>query len=692
MSISGAKSRKADNINYEQARGGGPYSSYFEESIQMNGAIPIRNRINGRTISKLPNIIWQYRNARESSVGYDEPTYFGFFIDIHSRNTDADNMINPFTSGRANPLFYYPNNDPGNPNEYGKMSVINDGKNTEYNETLGKFINEASAIQYINHFSADLAFTPDEYYAKELLFTKAADEQMKNFKLKPNSNEINRAYYLVNFKSLLNLIQDRTPWTFKEIDGINSLWSSTFGNKAASVTEQNPEIVLSITCDESVDLRVNKLAYYYKMLAYDSFNKRKVLPHNLEEFSMDVYFMDLRYINKLGSDGSIDQDFKNQINFGGVAFRCYGCTFDFSGMHDGYASQVKSTTDTNEHMPKFKIKVSRVLPATYFGKDSFGEGFDTNNVGSLEPAQRFRPEERDAFDGGFDLGPFTGGVTRVLTQVQTAATNLINQPIAALNDAVAGIQRRFEDAVSAGLARNGVQTNPYGKKTAEELLGSRKGDSSKSDIFPGQDKRTSNPINNDVFPATLPGVNLQGPQIVIKQMDNVFPKNTASNLAPILDDVFSDPTPPNTAPPIGKDIFPGSDIRTAAPITTDVFPGQDTRTAAALTGDVFPGQDTRTAAALTGDVFPGQLEIESNPIKNDVFEGSDKRTGPSIQTEIFPKKAQGSEKPIQSDVFPGALNIDSVQGIANTFGKTSVETTVNQRRGGGRISNKNPFK
>ena len=47
--------------------------------------------------NELPNIIYAFRNGRTESVGNEDPTYFGFYIDIHSTNSEAKDIENPFT-------------------------------------------------------------------------------------------------------------------------------------------------------------------------------------------------------------------------------------------------------------------------------------------------------------------------------------------------------------------------------------------------------------------------------------------------------------------------------------------------------------------------------------------------------------------------------------------------------------------
>lgn len=499
----------------------------------------------------LPNIIYAFRNGRTESVGNEDPTYFGFYLDIHSNDVEAKEIENPFTGLRANPLFYFPKTEGSLDVETGWMKDLNDGTNFT---NLKSDPSEASAIQFLNHFGNDtLEDEYEEIWSNSVPLKNRANSTLDG--IKPDPGFLNRGYYLAEFKHLLNLVLSQSPWVFKEVDGINSLWEHSHNSKVVEAT-------LTIKCEESVDLRITKLAHYYKMLSWDSFNNRKVLPHNLEQFSMDLYLMDLRFL-KSGADSSginiglgfgpgafYDSSFSAQINFGGIGFRCMGCTFDFSGFLDSYASGVKSSITETSFQPSFKIKIKRVLPATYFGDQSFG-------FASLgEPNSFVTTSLTSALNGALDLGPFTGGVTRVLTAAKNKLANILGTPQRMLNDALMGVQQNFNAGVDNFLGENGLKLSPYGPTpTVEELVNGRRGSSLTADVFTGTDTRTGTPI--------------------------------------------------------GTDVFPGKDIRKAKPIKRDEFTGTDNRTALPITTDVFPGASNQTASPIKVDVFPGDVPASS---------------------------------------------------------------------------------
>lgn len=477
----------------------------------------------------LPNIIWSFRNGRTSSVGYDDPAYFGFALDIHSQSSESASIYNPYNGLRANPLFYIPDWANVNKDGSGIMEANTDGK--KFPNLLAD-ASEACAIQYLNSFSFDLSETPDEYLPKGVILNEAA----RNVQDRP-AGDLNRGFYLAEFIKILNYIQEFTPWSFKEVDGINNLWKATqAGYKFEPVT-------ITITGDETVDLRLTRLAETYRMLSYDSFNNRKMLPPNLEKFSMDLYFIDLRFlkngtgtggqtlgINLTGGVGELnDETFSSQVNFGGMAFRCMGCRFDFSEFLEQSAAQVKSSISDSNFSPKFKIIIDRVMPASYFGDQAFGvkslsEEYDMNIPGGLG----------NAIEGALNLGPFTGGIQRVLSAGRRALSNILGAPQRALNDALRNLETQFDQGVDNFLGTTGLDPRPFEKQSVEELINARsKNGKISNDMFPGTEPRTAAPIKNDVFPGTDP---------VSKR-------------------------------PIKSDIFPGKDDRTTLPIKRDEFPG-----------------------------------------------------------------------------------------------------------------------
>ena len=284
---------------------------------------------------------------------------------------------------------------------------------------------------------------------------------------------------------------------------------------------------------------------------------------------MDIYFMDLRFLKNgenvglninaalgLGSSAQYDETFSGQVNFGGIAFRCMGCRFDFSDFLENAAQTKSSTGESSSNLqPKIKIIVDRVMPATYFGDKAFGTaGFFDDEAGS-NPLF-------GGLGGALDLGPFTGGITRVLSAGRRALTNILGAPQRALNDALLGLERQFDAAVDGALSNGPLNSRPFDQFSPTDLTTVTK-------------ERGANPINDDVY---------VGSQLTILMQRKVGGKIT-------------------------KDTFPGKDTRTTLPIKNDIFPGKDTRTALPIKNDMFPGKEITPIGKINNDIFPGDVPI-----------------------------------------------------------------------------------
>lgn len=516
------------------------------------------NSILDKDTKSLPGIIGAFRNGRTDQVGYDDPTYFGFAIDIHSQQAEASTMYNPYTGLRSSPLFYMPEWQNANLDYASGIMTKNTAGDT-FPELMDA--SEACAIQYLNSFSLDLDDTKDEFEPTQVKLNSAANVLAKA--KRPTGAKLNRGFYLMQFIKLINDIQDKTPWVFKEIDGISNLW------KASQPGTELTAVELTITCDETVDLRITRLAETYRMLSYDSFNNRKLLPNNLEKFSMDLYYMDLRFLKNatnttassaIGGSGvaEYDKNFSAQVNFGGIAFRCMGCRFDFSNLLESSSAVKASLGDSGNFQPKFKIIIDRVLPSSYFGDMAFGTRALTEDT--IMPGEE---NSGNALGGALNLGPFTGGVNRILSAGRRALTNILGAPQRKLNDALLGIQQRFEGAIDDFLGDSpALSSRPFDKW-------------SPTDLEAVQKERGTIPINDDVY---------VGSQLTILTQRKVGGK-------------------------INTDAFPGKDTRTAIPIKTDVFPGKDNRTKLPINTDVFPGESTIPSVKNKIDVFPGDVPL-----------------------------------------------------------------------------------
>jgi len=110
---------------------------------------------------------------------------------------------------------------------------------------------------------------------------------------------------LKDFKALLIRINTEFPWYFQSIEGLEDAWKRDI-NKPKFMKE------LTITCLESIDLRITGLMDLYRKVVYDWKNRRYVLPDNLRHFEMTIKVFDNRnfgieeYLTKNVSDDAKD--------------------------------------------------------------------------------------------------------------------------------------------------------------------------------------------------------------------------------------------------------------------------------------------------------------------------------------------------------------------------------------------------
>lgn len=100
-----------------------------------------------------------------------------------------------------------------------------------------------------------------------------------------------RVTMLVDFIETLSKLNSEYPWYFQSIDGLADAWNRDF-----SKPKFKKEITIS--CLESIDLRVTALMDLYRKIAYDWVNRRCILPENLRKFEMTIKVYDVRNFKK----------------------------------------------------------------------------------------------------------------------------------------------------------------------------------------------------------------------------------------------------------------------------------------------------------------------------------------------------------------------------------------------------------
>lgn len=294
------------------------------------------------------------------------------------------------------------------------------------------------------------------------------------------------------FKHLLTYLTTGTPWYFQSIAGLDQLWQSIVkGQTSGSIDD----VELTISCIESVDLRIMRLAELYNKFVYDQKFMRAILPENLRKFYMRIYVGEVREIYTNAAEvspikvpktnlmmdtiknaaqrNSRDQSSAYMISDSTFrinsmyyyTFDCYQCEFDFS---KSFANRLNVSTDDKAYETTFAIKVGRVESAGSFGPESFTSNLNRDGVAAYKANARkamvdnvsdmqrntIERENITLMKIAGALGPFSQTAKSALLKGDRALTDLGRAPNRFVNNAVSEIQRLAERGSLGGANTN----------------------------------------------------------------------------------------------------------------------------------------------------------------------------------------------------------------------------------------------
>lgn len=234
-----------------------------------------------------------------------------------------------FSVGRLDRKFIYESS--GNPNE----------RKLKYNDP--------SFVTFRILFDFDPIVSNDEVM-QGLLLNESRDESAVSYLRRMGEQE--RAQALKEFTWLLERITNDFPWFFKTISGIDGLWKWGFMNADGTSTQSAP-VDLSVSCYETVDLRMTALADLYRKATRDRRYFRDLLTLDKKRFNMTVLVGEARNLRTFVESNTTE--WLNHVST--VAFRCLDCEFDFSGIAP---ASLDASEAPAQLTPSFGIKVHRV--------------------------------------------------------------------------------------------------------------------------------------------------------------------------------------------------------------------------------------------------------------------------------------------------------------------------------------------
>lgn len=113
-------------------------------------------------------------------------------------------------------------------------------------------------------------------------------------------NALKRANALRQFQILLQDINNNSPWFFQSIDGLDTLEKiaitgfQTEEGKDNYNSARTAGKVLTISCLESLNMKITALANLYNQATFDADNMRWLVPRNLRKFTMWIYVTEIR--------------------------------------------------------------------------------------------------------------------------------------------------------------------------------------------------------------------------------------------------------------------------------------------------------------------------------------------------------------------------------------------------------------
>jgi hypothetical protein len=215
---------------------------------------------------------------------------------------------------------------------------------------------------------------------------------------------------LATFNRVLLKVNRELPWFWQGLKGVEK--AMTYGDMKEP-WRGNDKPQLEIEClEENVELTAIGLMELYKNSCFDLDRYVEIVPKNLREFSMDIYFSEIRTfqkdtdarnlgitdnpdsrINSSGSDAKTVKDIhpvfnSNLVGMGAdsrpfVALRFTHCEFDIDSIADYFADMSRNP---EAKKPTLKIKWGTCRPlGARIGPNMFNENRDAGLVTTGQP-------------------------------------------------------------------------------------------------------------------------------------------------------------------------------------------------------------------------------------------------------------------------------------------------------------------
>ena len=128
---------------------------------------------------------------------------------------------------------------------------------------------------------------------------------------------------ILGFINGMKKIITKYPYIIQGITGLDTAYNKHYGIKDPYLGSGEDKI--TITCLESIDLRVSSMFNRYFNAVYDRQYRRERVPINLRRFNCSVYVHDVRNFNPKRDDGITRISELRDMYFSAIEFRFYDC-------------------------------------------------------------------------------------------------------------------------------------------------------------------------------------------------------------------------------------------------------------------------------------------------------------------------------------------------------------------------------
>tara|TARA_R110000803_G_scaffold109426_2_gene177810 strand:+ start:1853 stop:2926 length:1074 start_codon:yes stop_codon:yes gene_type:complete len=196
--------------------------------------------------------------------------------------------------------------------------------------------------------------------------------------LKEQYNEVNRADLLEKFIDTLILINKEMPWYWNSLSGVD---------RAFDLNKLEPywggdEAVLTLDCNETINLPITGLMDLYKDATFDTSGWKEMLPENYLRFNMDIIVSEVREIQTINKKGDelnrgITADVKPMFKL-----RYESCHFDITSTKETFTTLSNASPDNPKPQIRMTYKSVKKTSASYLHGMSGERLVDGESIGT----------------------------------------------------------------------------------------------------------------------------------------------------------------------------------------------------------------------------------------------------------------------------------------------------------------------